>query len=96
MTKTNSDEANQEDNRRVLIQIYYERINHLASLISNINGFIIAILIGIIVGIFAIKDFYGIIILTISGILSLIGWRINAHFIDEEIQEFYNLVHYVT
>lgn len=94
MAETSSEETKDDANRRVLLPVYYERINHLADLISNLNGFIIAILVGIIVGNFAINTTsgYGEEILTLIGLLSIIVWRKKAHDFDKEIQGVYHLI----
>jgi hypothetical protein len=95
-TEITSNDNSQYENLRMLIPAYFERINHLSSIISNIDGFLVAIFIGIVIGVITFYDNpngYNIVIfLSFIGFISLITWRYLSHKIDGQIVEFYGLV----
>ena len=83
------------DNLRILLQVSYERNNHLANIIHATNGFIVAILVGVIAYLGSIKNlgFTTNLVLIISiCVVSLIIWRIYAHYIDNEIVSNYSKI----
>jgi hypothetical protein len=74
------------ENLRTILQIAYERVNHLAGIIQIINGFIVTLVIGIIVLRINEPLFAEIIIVL------LIVWRFYARLLDNEIIEQYGKI----
>ena len=75
------------ENLRTILQVAYERVNHLAGVIQIINGFIITIIIGIIA--LKVDDlFFAVIII----VFVLFSWRIYARLLDNGIIEQYGKI----
>ncbi len=88
--------ADMQENTRIQLQIFEERNSHLANLIHASNGFIVAILVGVLAFAGSVKGIeirpYYITLVVVIVVFSLVSWRIYVKWIDKEIVEVYGKI----
>jgi|WetSurMetagenome_2_1015567.scaffolds.fasta_scaffold205740_2 hypothetical protein len=77
-----------EENLRLLLQINYDRLNHLANIIHASNGFVVGLL-GAILAFDVTKIPF---LIVVIGIFSIVIWRWYACYVDDDIIKTYGLI----
>jgi hypothetical protein len=77
-----------EENLRLLLQINYDRVNHLANIIHASNGFVVGLLAAILA--FDVTKIPFLIVAI--GIFSIVIWRWYASYVDDDIIKTYGFI----